>query len=168
MMLRKGGRQGFSLVELVVVIVIIGILAAIAIPRLSRGASGAGQSAVKANLAALRSAIAMYAAEHNNSFPGPDAAGFVAKLTKYTDIEGNTSDTKTATHIYGPYLLKIPPCPVGENAGKATANQVLVVTSSPPEPNPAGGQGWVYNATTGEILPNTAKSDEQGVPYTSY
>jgi prepilin-type N-terminal cleavage/methylation domain-containing protein len=168
-MSRKFGKKvGFSLVELVVVIVIIGILAAIAIPRLSRGASGASQSAVTANLATIRSAINLYAAEHKNVFPGPDAAGFVDKLTKFSDLNGNVTATRDATHIYGPYLMSIPPCPVGENAGGAKANEVLVVTSSPPTPAPAGGQGWVYNATTGEFLPNTTQADEAGKAYNEY
>jgi hypothetical protein len=77
-------------------------------------------------------------------------------------------DAKDATHIYGPYLLAVPPCPVGENAGKTTANKILVVASSPPVPAPATGEGWVYNATTGEILPNTTQTDEMGNAYNTY
>ncbi len=168
MRLHRGGKTGFSLVELVVVIVIIGILAAIAIPRLSRGASGAGQSAVKANLATLRAAISMYAAEHKNVFPGTTADDFAAKLTKYTDADGGTADVKDATHIYGPYLLVVPPCPVGENAGKTTANKVLVVATSPPVPAPGTGEGWVYNATSGEFYPNTTTTDDGGKAYNTY
>lgn len=165
-MLRK--LRGFSLLELVVVIVIIGILAAIAVPRLSRGSSGASQSALSANLATVRQAIQLYSLEHKGAFPGPNAAGFVDKLTKYTDIDGGTSVSRDATHIYGPYLQAIPPCPVGENAGKTTASAVLVVATSPPTPNPAGGEGWVYNATTGEFHANTTQTDEAGKGYDAY
>ncbi len=171
MRLHRGGKTGFSLVELVIVIVIIGILAAIAIPRLSRGASGAGQSAVKANLATIRAAISMYAVEHKNVYPGPATNDFVAKLTKFSDVDGATVDSKGSgdtTHIYGPYLLAVPPCPVGENAGKTTANKVLVVASTPPVPAPGTGEGWVYNATTGEFLPNTTLTDEMGNSYSTY
>ena len=163
-----GMKRGFSLVELVVVIVIIGILAAIAIPRLSRGSTGAAQSAVAASLATIRNAVSLYATEHNNTFPGPDAAGFVNKLTTYTDIGGTTNLSKTTTFRFGPYLAAIPPCPVGENTGQPTANQVLVVASSPPVPDPAGGEGWVFNATTGEFLPNTTVQDDAGTPFNTY
>lgn len=162
-------ERGFSLVELVVVIVIIGILAAIAIPRLSRGATGAGQSAVAANLSMVRSAISIYATEHKGVHPGPTAADFVNQLTKYTDVNGASNATKTPVFKYGPYLLSIPPCPVGENAGKATAVNVLIdAANSPPTPVPGGGQGWVYNPNTGEFLPNTLMNDDSGVPFTSY
>lgn len=162
-------RIGFSLVELVVVIVIIGILAAIAVPRLSRGSAGASQSALTANLSLLRNAIHIYAAEHNSVFPGPDAAAFANQLTMFSSYTGATQATKDNTHKYGPYLVSIPPCPVGENAGKPTATEVLIDNAnSPPVPNPGGGQGWVYNPTTGEILPNTNMSDDAGVPFKSY
>lgn len=165
--------KGFSLVELVVVIVIIGILAAIAIPRLSRGATGAGDSALAANLSVLRAQVNMYAAEHNGTYPGPDAAGFENQLTQYTKLDGTTKATRDVANgfKFGPYLLTIPACPVGQNAGKATASDVLIdSTNSPPTPKPtsAGGEGWVYNPNTGEILPNTDLNDESGKAYSSY
>jgi prepilin-type N-terminal cleavage/methylation domain-containing protein len=159
---------GFSLVELVVVIVIIGILAAIAIPRLSRGSAGAGNAALAANLATIRNAINLYSAEHNSAFPGPDAAGFAEGLTKYSDLQGATVGTKDSTHPFGPYLVAIPPCPVGENAGKPTANQVLVVDTTPPTPDPSGGEGWVYNATSGEFTANSTQKDDAGKAYNQY
>jgi prepilin-type N-terminal cleavage/methylation domain-containing protein len=164
----SGRKRGFSLVELVVVIVIIGILAAIAIPRLSRGSQGASQSALSANLATVRNSISLYAAEHNSSFPGPDAAGFSDKLTKQTNAAGSTSPG-AGERKYGPYVLAIPPCPVGENAGKATANKVLVDSANtPPKTNTAGGEGWVYNPTTGEFLPNTDQTDDTGKAFNTY
>ena len=168
MRIDKRKQCAFSLVELVVVIVIIGILAAIAIPRLSRGSTGASQSSLSANLATVRNAISLYATEHKNVFPGPDAAGFVDQLTKYTDLDGNTNAAKTTTFKFGPYLLVIPPCPVGENAGKDKSATVLVVDTSPPKPVPAGGEGWIYNKATGEFLPNTETTDDSGKAFNLY
>jgi general secretion pathway protein G len=161
-------KTGFTLVELVLVIVIIGVLAAVAIPRLSRGSAGAGNAALASDLAMIRNAINLYAAEHNNVFPGPDAAGFVDKLTKFSSRSGAVVATKDDTHPYGPYLLAIPACPVGENAGKATAADILISATTPPTPDTSGGEGWVYNVTTGEFLPNTDATDDAGKEYKTY
>lgn len=167
----KSRESAFSLVELVVVIVIIGILAAIAIPRLSRGTVGASEGALRANLKVVRNAIALYYTEHSNKFPGATAAEVKNQLTQYSSLVGATQASKDATHRFGPYLAAVPPCPVGENAGKTTAADILIdSTNSPPVPNPAsaGGEGWVYNPNTGEFLPNTSQNDEAGNPFTGY
>jgi prepilin-type N-terminal cleavage/methylation domain-containing protein len=154
-------KAGFSLVELVIVIVIIGILAAIAIPRLSRGSQGATQSALAANLSLVRNAISIYAAEHNTTWPGPDAAGFETKLTTATTITGGTPTA--GERKYGPYLLAIPPCPVGTKAGEST---VKVVTGTTPLPDDS--TGWLYNSDTGEFLANTASNDDTGKAFKLY
>lgn len=166
MIRNKGKRFGFSLVELVVVIVIIGILAAIAVPRLSRGSAGAGTAALQANLSLVRNAINMYAAEHNNDFPGDTAADFVAQLTQFTDAKGNVSATRDDDHPFGPYLLSVPACPVGENSGSA---DVLVdATNSPPDVVTTGGEGWVYNPNTGDIRANSTQTDDTGTAFNTY
>jgi prepilin-type N-terminal cleavage/methylation domain-containing protein len=155
----------FSLIELVIVVAIIAILAAVAIPRFTRGSARAGSAALQADLRQLRSAITIYAVEHNNTWPGPDAASFPKCLTSYTDLAGNASPTKTGTYRFGPYLLAVPPCPVGENAGGPRASEVLISTDSPPKPSPTTGEGWVYNPATGEILPNTDMVNEEGTKF---
>src|SRR5947207_15881294 len=109
---------GFSLIELVIVVVIIGIIAAIAIPRLSRGSAGAADSAVSGNLAVLRSAIDLYATEHGGGYPS--VGTFDSQLTQYTDSSGSFAASKTGNFIYGPYLRKIPPLPVGPVNYKST------------------------------------------------
>lgn len=169
--------RGFSLVELVIVIVIIGIIAAIAVPRISRGAKGANESAVRGDLASLRAAIDLYAAEHDGIFPGKlkndgtaggTASDFVDQLTKFSSSKGVTGAYNASTGIiYGPYLRSgMPPLPVGANAGSTTV--LFDATNSPPSVSEGGGEGWVYNPNTGEILPNTSASDEGGTAYTTY
>jgi prepilin-type N-terminal cleavage/methylation domain-containing protein len=159
-------RTGFSLVELVVVIVIIAILAAMAIPRLSRGSAGAGRSAVMGDLAIIRNALNLYAAEHNSVYPDTDEATVTAQLTQYSDINGGTSATKVGAFIYGPYLQRVPPCPVGPNAGDNGIK--LDNSANPPPVDEASGKGWVYNFDTGEWLANTDDLDEEGTAYNTY
>jgi len=160
---RIHGKRGFSLLELVIVVVIIGIVAAIAIPRMSRGTAGASDSAVSGDLAVMRNAVDLFAAEHGGKFPTIDK--ITTQLTKYTD-GSNTSDpvdAKDATHLYGPYLRKIPPLPVGANKGK------LTFTATAPGAT-AADAGWYYNATSGEIKANCADTevDAANTAYNTY
>jgi prepilin-type N-terminal cleavage/methylation domain-containing protein len=163
MSLSRSVRSGFSLVELVIVVVIIGILAAIAIPRLSRGAAGATDSAVSGDLAVLRKAIDLYAAEHNGAFP--TVAGFSNQMTTFSDVNGATSTTRTSTHIYGPYIRAIPNLKVGPTAtrtnGIADASSATIG---------AGTAGWFYHPTTGDIRTNLAVgvADSANNPYNGY
>lgn len=149
MKMRCRHRRGFSLIELVIVVVILGIIGAIAIPRMSRGSEGAAESALKANLAALRGAIELFAAEHQGAYP--TEADFADQLLLYTDSTGATSATKTGDFVYGPYLRSIPPLPVGANQGD---NGVAAAD--------AAGIGWIYNETTGAISSNTANTEVNG------
>ncbi len=171
--------RGFSLVELVIVIVIIGIIAAIAVPRISRGAKGASDSAVRGDLAALRAAIDLFAAEHKGVYPGKVkntgtgtglASDFIDHLTKFSDINGKTGDydaSATPPIIYGPYLRNgIPTLPVGSTSG--ASGILLDSTNSPPEVAESATEGWVFNPSTGEILANTTATDETGTAYSTY
>jgi prepilin-type N-terminal cleavage/methylation domain-containing protein len=158
---RSLARRGFSLIELVIVIVIIGIIAAIAIPRMSRGAEGANDSALKANLAVLRSAIDLYHTEHEGVYPSE--AAIVAQLTTYTSVAGATNATQTSTYIYGPYLSAVPPLPV--NAPRKGETGIALAD--------AATIGWLYDlAADGRsytIKANTTtETDVKGVAYNTY
>lgn len=164
--------RGFTLVELVIVVVILGVIAAIAVPRISRGAKGADESALRQDLAILRASIEIYSAEHGGVLPGAAADGggnaagteaaFLSQMLQYSDKQGNTSATKTATAVYGPYLRKqMPPLPVGTNAGKNTIKMVNLGTT--PVVDILGGFGWVYDYTTGALIANADNADDTGV-----
>ncbi|MBU0641582.1 MAG: prepilin-type N-terminal cleavage/methylation domain-containing protein [Planctomycetes bacterium] len=168
-------NRAFSLVELIVVVVIIGILAAIAIPRFSRGASGAGGSGIKANLSVLRNAIELYYYEHGDypgkNTDGTNAAGsegaFIAQLIKYSDEDGDVSDTKDSTHRYGPYLRKgIPACPVSPRLGKTGVH--MLDTGVPAYTAGAADAGWVFNYNTGDLCVNSNDTDPDTVAYDTY
>jgi prepilin-type N-terminal cleavage/methylation domain-containing protein len=161
-MLNRRQKRGFSLVELVIVIVIIGVIAAIAVPRLSRGAKGARDSALRGDLAVLRNAIDLYAAEHRGDFP--TVADFEAQLTTYTDEDGNNNPTKDATHIFGPYLKAVPGLPVpGTGTTGGAVGDTGVAAAD------ALGVGWLYTAASGDISANTGTSaDDSGTDYADY
>jgi len=157
-MIAKRGRanKGFSLLELVVVVVIIGIIALIAIPRMSRGSAGAADAALAGDLAVLRNAIDLYSVEHTGDFP--TAANIANQLLQYTDASGAAQATQDATHIYGPYLRKVPPLPVGDKKG----NTGISDSDGP-------GVGWIYNESTGDIRANTTtEADDAGKLYSNY
>lgn len=139
-------RRGFSLIELVIVVVIIGIIAAIAIPRMSRGAAGANDNTLAGNLAILRKAIDLYAAEHNNVFPNGTAANVALQLNSTTNIDGTVGSG--AGFIFGPYIRAIPALNVGTAAQR---NNTFILGTTP---TVAGG--WLYDAATGRVWANLA------------
>jgi len=155
---RHNKARGFSLLEVVIVVAILAILAAIGIPRMSRGSRGAGDSALRSNLALLRNSVDLFTAEHNGLFPA--VATFTNQLTTFTDEFGATSTTKTTTHVFGPYIRRIPILTVGAKKGK---NGVSV--------DGAGADdGWVYDPNSGAVTPNTTATelDDAGVRYDTY
>ena len=122
-------------------------------------------------LAVLRNAIELYATEHDGVYPGANQDGvggvansadaFLSQLTKYSGDVGGVSDTKDATHPFGPYLRKgIPPAPVGVNKNSDTV--LIGTTNSPPAVNTIGGEGWAYNPGTGDIIVNSDADNDAG------
>jgi general secretion pathway protein G len=169
--------SAFSLVELVIVVVIIGIIAAIAIPRVSGASQGAREAALRADLKLLRDAIDGYAAEHGGDWPAfrPAGAGatvsspeaFERQLLWHTTDTGDARQSPDSTHVFGPYLRKIPPLPVGANAGRSAIYSVNHFVT----PGAAGADyGWEYEPYTGRIRANCTV-DEVGsdsVPYCAW
>ncbi len=125
-------RSGFSLVELVVVVLIMGILAAVAAPKLFDKMDDARKSATRQSLAVLRGGIDLYKADaaNNGAYPA------------------------TLDLLYTNQLISgsFPKVEIGENQSDAVA----AATESPIQNVVAGGAGWIYDATTGEIRVNDA------------
>jgi general secretion pathway protein G len=153
----RSESRAFTLVEILIVVIILGIIATIIIGLFANSSADASRNSLKDNLRSIRSALQIYVAQHASY---PAAGTFEAQMTQYTDAAGNVSPTKTATHVYGPYILAMPTLPVGADRG---ATGVTTTTYS-------AGYGWGYDATTGTFKANCADTDldSDGVAFNTY
>src|SRR5512134_2115003 len=100
-LLRKRGKKGFTLIELMIVVAIIGILAAIAIPNFLKFQAKSKQSEAKTNLKAAFTAQTSYFGENNTygSFAQinyvPVGSKFLYSYSSDTDALGDN----TAAHV---------------------------------------------------------------------
>ncbi|MBE0537267.1 MAG: type II secretion system protein [Phycisphaerae bacterium] len=165
-------KKAFSLVELLIVISILGIMAAIALPALQDHSKKAKEAAAKDNLRILRTAIELYATQHNEVPPGhadgdvlqpPDALTFAYQLCGVSTSAGQTAAPGTAGFEYGPYLSDMPINPFNGEWGLT----MLGKNDSFPAV-PAGTLGWYYKAATRETRLDWPGTDSEGVLFYDY
>ena len=130
------------------VVVIMGIIGAIAVPRLSRAGTGTRMAALVEDLTIMNNAVELYKVEHNGVIPTR-----VAQLTEYSDEAGNTQTTFGYPYVFGPYLHKIPPLPLGSNRGSTG------ITNNG-QPGDNDGIGWWVNPVTGVVHANLPDSEQ--------
>jgi len=153
--MKRSVSKGFTLVEILIVVIILGILAAIVIPQFTQASTEARVSNLRTNLQTIRSQLLLYRMQHDNeAYPGPDEAGFTAKMTTYTNAAGAAVATPDTDHPLGPYLQSIPVNPM--SGSKVVRVEDGVFTA------PAVGSdgGWWFNSTTGEFKADLATSDD--------
>jgi len=163
-------RAAFTLVEILIVVVILGILAAIAVPKLSTASQTARENTLHDDVRFLRTQIQVYHSQHNDVFPGypggdttqsPTSTDFISQLTLYTDINGTTSATGSTQFQFGPYLTQMPIDPVN------SFTTITIVADGAPM-TADGTTGWLYQPSTGQLLPNIVGNDTAGMPYANY
>ena len=88
-------KKAFTMIELIFVIVALGILAMVALPRLASSKEDAEITRVKAEIAAIRSAIQTYRGA--NLLSQKPGSGYPEKLDKKT-IEEITNGTKLGSN----------------------------------------------------------------------
>ena len=159
----RGAGIGFGMVELAIAVAVVAVVGAVTIPRMSRGATAAGESALSGDLSTMRSALELYAQEHDGKYP---AAAVAAQLTGCTDAAGtvNPERVRTPAYPFGPYLKAFPALPVGTNKGQT----VPAYNTTGQRACGAVAGGWVYDGTTFWANCRPAEVDSSGTEYQTY
>jgi prepilin-type N-terminal cleavage/methylation domain-containing protein len=179
-------QAGFTLVELLIVAIILAILAAIVVPQFANTASGAGESALRTNLAGIRSSVELYRQQHAQTYPGANASNTVVcatgpgsgaaatgqafedQLTMYTNAAGvacSVRDDSGTPYPFGPYLKEnnVPSNPV------STVATIVINTDTNLQMQSAtAGGGWLFSSETGKFIADDTNQDATNVRYDSY
>jgi len=172
--------RGFTLIELLIVVIILAIIAAIAIPQFSASTSDAQVAALDSNLAAVRTAVEQYKAQHTGFvYPGAVTSkgatcavgeklegeagtkdALEAQLKGYSNAAGQVCSAPNEGYRYGPYLRQgLPAEPINN-----TSNTVVTSTGAPIAPGDETG-GWAYDTKSGQFVMNSNAKDSNAREY---
>ncbi len=181
--------KGFTLVELLIVAIMLAILAAIIVPQFASTTTEAEESALKSDLAGMRSAIDLYRQQHGEypaavASTGGTCTGGTAgtgaaeslealteQLTLYSNDQGQTCTLPVGGNFpYGPYIKEtsIPANPISKSA----AVVIIPAADAAAGDLTMGGDGpdggWKYDVTSGKFIANDTNNDSRGVPFDTY
>jgi general secretion pathway protein G len=180
----RRAQAGFTLVELLIVVIILTVLAAIIVPQFSSATLDAREATLDSNLARVRSAIELYQAQHNGTYPGANqstgascpssgtagtgaansAQALMDQLTMFSNASGQTCSTSdTANFRFGPYLRRGFPA---ESVTDSTAISMQTVAGTVAPEGTTGG--WRYSPLTGQIIMNSTATDSRGRAYSTH
>ena len=132
--------KGFTLIEILIVVIILGILAAIVIPQFSSASGDARKSSLATTVQSLKSQVALYRLQHNDSLPG--VASFWTLMTTKTDAAGAAYTASSSSGPFGPYMQDIP-----KNA--LNSNTSVLDSAIAPGSKTASACGYQYDFTGG-------------------
>ncbi|HKK69621.1 MAG TPA: type II secretion system protein [Candidatus Krumholzibacteria bacterium] len=162
-MIHRNAQKGFTLAEVLIVIALLGILASIVVLNFGGSDRPANERALRANLQSLRSAVALYKADHGHWPCSEDDYGypcsnqdFRRKLTWYSRKDGRTRNAKNATYAYGPYLDDFPvePFSQADSVSWSLGTERLKERVADAVDGSSGDGGWYYEPESGVVVPN--------------
>ena len=132
-------RHGLAITDLVIALVVLAAIAVAAVPHLSQAESHDPTASVRGDLAVLRNAIELYAADHDGSYPPLE--GFETALTR-------------AHNGQGPYLQVIPTPRRDDTSPARTPRIAGFPVAGPQNSVSIMDADWLYDPQTGQVRAN--------------
>ncbi len=158
-------NKGFTLIEVMIVVAIVGILLAIAIPSYQQLIESQKENATKANLQALKTAIASYY-DDNGIFPYTLSNVGSGPYSSFLPIP--TSGTNTGYFEADPKVSSNPDALVKLKSSLGCPATSTVYYDSTVIDDRGGWRYSTESATYGKIWINHRGNDTKGVPYSNY
>jgi prepilin-type N-terminal cleavage/methylation domain-containing protein len=142
-------KNGFTVMEIVIVAIVFAIVACVAVPKLSQAADQAECSYLCKALQKVRSGIALYKIDHNDSNPGTGNANWTEAMTAQTNEDGDlyTPEMQAAgIKPCGPYIKTVPKNPYTDlNTVEVSDIDLGMATAT---------TGWYFNTESAHFRAN--------------